>query len=284
MKEIPLYQVDAFTSERFRGNPAAICILESSDDLTDDEMQCVAAEMNLSETAFIAPMSGVHGDNYRLRRFTPKVEVSLCGHATLACAHVLFQELKVSHDKIHFHTLSGELIVTRLKNKYRMDFPIGDPKPAEFPYSLFNNLGISKEHIVNTNKNEFAGELVAIIEVKSAEIVRNLTPNWSALVNTEYNMDIGGVYVTARGDIDEVDFVSRCFFPWIGINEDPVTGSAHTVLGPYWKEKLGKNKMVAYQVSNRLGKIWLDIPDQNPHKRINIQGNAVTVLIGSFLL
>lgn len=284
MKKIPLYQVDAFTSERFRGNPAAICILKDIDDLTDGEMQSIAAEMNLSETAFIAPMSGELSGNYRLRWFTPKVEVSLCGHATLASAHVLFQELKFSHNKIHFHTLSGELIVTRLKNKYQMDFPIGDSKPAEIPDSLINNLGISKEHIVNTNINEFVGELTAVIEVKAGEFVRNLTPNWSALVNTDYHMDIGGVYVTARGDIDEVDFVSRCFFPWIGINEDPVTGSAHTVLGPYWKEKLGKNNMVAYQVSDRLGKIWLDIPDQNPHKRIYIQGNAVTVLIGSLFL
>ncbi len=284
MKEIPMYQVDAFTSERFRGNPAAICILETMDDLTFDEMQNVAAEMNLSETAFITPMSGEHSNNYRLRWFTPKMEVSLCGHATLACAHVLFQELKVSHDKIHFHTLSGELIVTHLKNSYQMDFPIGDLKPVEIPDSLIHNLGISKEQIVNMNKNEFAGELVIIIEVKSGEIMRKISPNWSALVNSEYNMDIGGVYVTARGDIDEVDFVSRCFFPWIGINEDPVTGSAHTVLGPYWKEKLGKNKMVAYQVSDRLGKIWLDIPNQNPHKRIYIQGNAVTILIGSLFL
>jgi PhzF family phenazine biosynthesis protein len=284
MKKIPLYQVDAFTSERFRGNPAAICILENMDDLTEDEMQNIAAEMNLSETAFIAPMSREQSDNYLLRWFTPKVEVSLCGHATLASAHVLFQELKVSHDKIYFHTLSGELIVTRLKNKYQMDFPIGDSKPAEIPDSLINNLGISKEQIVNTNINKFVGELTAILEVKSGEIVRNLTPNWSVLVNTEYKMDIGGVYVTARGDIDEVDFVSRCFFPWIGINEDPVTGSAYTVLGPYWKEKMGKNRLVAHQVSDRLGKIWLDIPDPNPQKRINILGNAVTVLIGSLLL
>lgn len=284
MKEIPMYQVDAFTSERFRGNPAAICILKNSDDLTDEEMQNVAAEMNLSETAFIASMSGEHSDNYRLRWFTPKMEVSLCGHATLAAAHVLFQELKVSHDKIHFHTLSGELIVTHLKNSYQMDFPIGDLKPVEIPDSLIHNLGISKDQIVNANKNEFSGELVIIIEVKSGEIVRKITPNWSALVNSEYNMDIIGVYVTASGDIDEVDFVSRCFFPGIGINEDPVTGSAHTVLGPYWKDKLGKNNMVAYQVSDRLGKIWLDIPDPNPHKRIYIQGNAVTILIGSLFL
>jgi PhzF family phenazine biosynthesis protein len=284
MKEIPIYQVDAFTNERFRGNPAAVCILEKEGDLTDKEMQNIAAEMNLSETAFIFPIKNDHYTTYNLRWFTPTIEVSLCGHATLAAAHVLFKELKVCRKEIHFQTLSGELIVLNLGDKYSMDFPLGNPEPSEFPNSLFENLGISKNQIVSTSKNEFKEEFVAIIEVNSEKLVRELTPNWSALLNTDYGMEINGVYVTSKSHMDGVDFVSRCFFPWIGINEDPVTGSAHTILAPYWKRKLHKHKLVAHQVSQRLGKIWLKILDNNPNNRIFIKGNAVTVAHGTFLL
>ncbi|MBN2155318.1 MAG: PhzF family phenazine biosynthesis protein [Candidatus Lokiarchaeota archaeon] len=281
---MPLYQVDAFTSERFRGNPAAICILESKDDLTDAEMQQIAAEMNLSETAFIIPMSGDHCDNFQLRWFTPKVEVSLCGHATLASAHVLFKELKVCREDIHFQTQSGELVVNHLGDRYQMDFPLGNPTPSEVSDLLCKNLGIQQNQIISTFKNEFKGELVAVFEVISAEIVKNLNPNWTALVNSKYNLDFGGVYVTARSDNEDVDFVSRCFFPWVGIREDPVTGSAHTVLGPFWQSKLGKNKLFAYQVSDRLGEIWMEIPTDNPNNRIFIQGKAITVLKGTLII
>jgi PhzF family phenazine biosynthesis protein len=283
-KEIPIFQVDAFTNERFHGNPAAICVLENEDDLTNEQMQNIAAEMNLSETAFIIPMAGKedHSKNYHLRWFTPAVEVSLCGHATLATAHVLFKELKVCREEVHFQTLSGELIVLNLEDKYSMDFPLGNPQPADMPNILFTHLGIPKETIISTHKNEFKDEIVGIIEVNSERLVRELNPNWTAMSNTDYGMDLNGVYVTAKSDMDDVDFVSRCFFPWIGINEDPVTGSAHTVLGPYWKQKLGKPKLVAHQVSKRLGKLWLKIPDDNPNKRIFIKGNAITVAEGSF--
>lgn len=281
MKEIPIYQVDAFTSRRFHGNPAAVCILDSKEDLTDEEMQRIATEMNLSETAFIFRESV---DNYNLRWFTPTVEVSLCGHATLATAHVLFKNLKVCREEIHFHTLSGELIVLNRGDKYSMDFPLGDPKPGEISDKLINDLGIPKKEVVSTYQNQFKDELVAVIEVKSESLLRELTPNWSKLLHTDYGKDFKGVYVTAKSERDNLDFVSRCFFPWIGINEDPVTGSAHTVLGPYWKSKLGKHKLVTHQVSERLGELWLKIPDENPNKRIFIKGNAVTVLHGTFLL
>ena len=284
MKEIPIFQVDAFTDERFRGNPAAVCILDTEEDLTDDEMQKIAEEMNLSETAFIIRIPGGESVNYHLRWFTPTVEVSLCGHATLATAHVLFKDLKVCRDKIHFHTLSGELTVLNLGDKYSMDFPLGNPEPVEFPDSLFENLGVTKDQIIATNKNEFKEEFVAVIEVNSEKLVRELSPKWYALLNTDYGMEINGVYVTAKSDMEDVDFVSRCFFPWIGINEDPVTGSAHTVLGPYWKTKLNKHKLVAHQVSKRLGKLWLKIPDENPNKRIFIKGTAITAAHGTFLL
>jgi len=284
MKEILLFQVDAFTSERYRGNPAAICILEKEGDLTDDQMQRIAAEMNLSETAFVIPQLGEQYPNYKLRWFTPKIEVSLCGHATLATAHVLFQELKVCREEIHFQTLSGELIVSSLEGKYQMDFPLGSPTSVELSDLLRKNLGIPDNQVISTYKNEFKGEIVAVIEVKSAQVVRDLTPNWSALVNSKYNLKFNGVYVTAKGDAEGIDFVSRCFFPWIGINEDPVTGSAHTVLGPYWQKKLGKNSLTALQVSERLGEIWLEIPKKNPKNRILIRGNAITVLHGMLIL
>ncbi len=284
MKEIPIYLVDAFTDERFRGNPAAVCILDSKNDLTDEEMQNIASEMNLSETAFIYPIKEGQGTNYHLRWFTPTVEVSLCGHATLATAHVLFKDLKVCRTEVHFHTLSGELIVLNLGDKYSMDFPLGNPEPVDLPNVLFENLGIPKDQIISTCKNEFKEEFVAVIEVSSEKLVRELSPIWYKLQNTKYGMEINGVYVTAKSDRDDVDFVSRCFFPWIGINEDPVTGSAHTVLGPYWKKKLDKHKLVAHQVSKRLGKLWLKIPAENPNKRIFIKGNAITAAYGTFLL
>ncbi|TFG16737.1 MAG: PhzF family phenazine biosynthesis protein [Promethearchaeota archaeon] len=165
-----------------------------------------------------------------------------------------------------------------------MDFPLGNPEPIDLPNVLFENLGIPKNQIISTYKNEFKEEFVAVIEVNSEKLVRELSPMWYKLLNTNYGMEINGVYITAKSDMDNVDFVSRCFFPWIGINEDPVTGSAHTVLGLYWKKKLNKHKLVAHQVSNRLGKLWLKIPDENPNKRIFIKGNAITTARGTFLL
>jgi PhzF family phenazine biosynthesis protein len=283
MKEIPIYQVDAFTSEPFRGNPAAVCVLETEFDLSDSQMQSIAAEMNLSETAFVIPRPGDHCDNYQLRWFTPTVEVSLCGHATLAAAHVLFQELKVCRGEIHFHTLGGELVVLDLGKRYSMEFPLGNPQSTKLPEILYDHLGLPEDQVVSTHKNDFKEETNVIIEVKSESLVRKITPNWFALLTTDYGIDIKGVYVTAKSDMKEVDFVSRCFFPWIGINEDPVTGSAHTVLGPYWKAKLGTHKLVAHQVSKRLGILWLKLPDENPDK-IFIKGNAVTVLQGTYFL
>ncbi|HET6486199.1 MAG TPA: PhzF family phenazine biosynthesis protein, partial [Spirochaetia bacterium] len=236
-----LYQVDAFTDTPFKGNPAGVCLL--SHQRPDDWMMGLAAEMNLSETAFVREQS----DGYGLRWFTPKTEVSLCGHATLASAHVLWEEgIVASGTEIRFQTLSGTLPAHQDGKLIELDFPTKEVEPAPTLPDLNKALGVTPTF---TGAYEREKGSTYLLEVGSEEAVRAIEPDYARLVAT------GGrtVIVTARSSDGDFDFVSRFFAPVVGINEDPVTGSAHCYLAPYWGRKLGKRDMIGHQVSARSG-------------------------------
>jgi PhzF family phenazine biosynthesis protein len=258
--QLKITQVDAFTNKPFAGNPAAVCILEELQNAS--WMQLVAREMNLSETAFLARQA----DGYDLRWFTPAVEVDLCGHATLASAHVLWEEghLKPSQ-QARFHTRSG-LLTADLKGGWiEMDFPATLEESAQCPPGLVEALGAAPAYV---GKNRFD----YLIEVDSEEVVRNLKPDLSALEK----LPVRGVIVTAPSSAAEYDFVSRFFAPRSGVSEDPVTGSAHCCLGPFWGKKLKKDQLVGYQASARGGVVRVRLGGD----RVYLQGQAVTVLRG----
>lgn len=261
--EIPLFQVDAFTDQPFAGNPAAVCLLP--EDRDDHWMQAVAAEMNLSETAFLLKQD----DGYRLRWFTPKIEVDLCGHATLASAHVLWSESRVPLEReIQFHTNSGLLKACCRGELIEMDFPSEPESEVEPPPGLLEALGVSAKYV---GKNRFD----YLVELVSEEELRAMTPDFAQLGRIE----VRGVIVTSRSASPEYDFVSRFFAPWAGIDEDPVTGSAHCCLGPYWQKQLGKDEMIAYQASARGGVVQVRMAGN----RVMLGGQAVTVMKGSLL-
>ncbi len=250
--KIPLYQIDAFTSKVFSGNPAGVCPLENW--LSDEQMQSIAMENNLAETAFFVKQH----DHYQLRWFTPKVEVDLCGHATLASAFVIFNYLDPAAQSISFQTKSGTLIVRRESDLLAMDFPARKAKPYSIDIEFFENaLGALPEEIL------FSRDFLVVFE--SEQFVRSLKPDMDLLMK----LDGLGVIVTAPGD--NSDFVSRFFAPKVGIPEDPVTGSAHCTLIPYWAEKLGKKKLHAFQVSPRGGELFCE----DLGERVKIAGNAV---------
>ena len=256
----PIYQVDAFATEPFRGNPAAVCLLEKPADA--NWMQQVAAEMNLSETAFLFP----DGEDYHLRWFTPAVEVDLCGHATLASAHVLWTAGKLRPDQVaRFQSRSGLLTATRVDGWIELDFPSTPPTAAEAPTILIEALGVEPVYVAKSRYDY-------LIEVASAETVRNIKPD-HALLRT---IDVRGVMVTSRSDEDGFDFVSRFFAPGSGIDEDPVTGSAHCCLTPYWANKLGGTSFTAYQASARGGIVRVTLAGD----RVRLAGQAVTILHG----
>jgi PhzF family phenazine biosynthesis protein len=235
-----LLQIDAFTDQPFKGNPAAVCLLESERD--GAWMQHVGAEMNLSETAFLLR----RGDGWSLRWFTPTVEVDLCGHATLASAHALWSErLLGEKETARFHTRSGLLTASRNGDWIELDFPATRESPAEVPPGLLESLGVNNPVYVGRNKFDY------IVEVDSEEAVRALDPDHAQL----RKIPVRGVIVTSRGSNGQHDFVSRFFAPGSGIDEDPVTGSAHCCLTPYWASRLGKNELVAYQASRRGGEL-----------------------------
>jgi PhzF family phenazine biosynthesis protein len=253
-----LYQVDSFSNKPFAGNPAGVCIL--SEAANEEWMKFVAREMNLSETAFLHPET----DGYRLRWFTPAVEVDLCGHATLASAHILW-ELGSSprNAEIHFHTNSG-LLKARWDDPWiQMDFPNEAAEPTKFPEELIAVLGPEP---IYSGKNRQG--YLAVYEDES--IVRQLEPDFTRLKK----IPPGVAMVTAPTDSREFDFVSRFFAPAFGIDEDPVTGSAHCCLGPYWSEQLGKTKLMAYQASQRGGVVAVEVRGD----RIMLGGQAVTVM------
>ncbi|GGF12029.1 PhzF family phenazine biosynthesis protein [Hymenobacter cavernae] len=261
---LPLYQVDAFTDHVFAGNPAAVCPL--TEWLPAEKMQAIAAENNLAETAFFVPRGG---NEYDLRWFTPAVEVELCGHATLASAHVLFRHLNFKAEEIIFHSRSGPLRVQRQADgRLSLDFPSRPPKPlTQHPDGLLDGLGATPVAIL-------AGpDLVALFNTE--EEVRAIKPDQTHLAKVEYR----AVIVTAPGS-NGVDFVSRFFGPRVGVPEDPVTGSAHTTLIPYWAERLGKTELFARQVSPRGGDLWCELRGD----RVLISGHAVTYLKGEIEL
>lgn len=256
-----LLQVDAFTSEPFRGNPAAVCLLDRERDAR--WMQDVAAEMNLSETAFLLPRE----DGFSLRWFTPSIEVALCGHATLASAHALWEERVLPTDAIaRFHTLSGVLTAECKGDRIELDFPAVREERSDAPDGLLESLGISDPVYVGRNKFDF------LIEVASEEVVRGLDPDHAQL----RRIPVRGVIVASRATTTDADFVSRFFAPGSGIDEDPVTGSAHCCLTRYWASRLGKDAMTAYQASARGGYVYVQLSGE----RVKLAGHAVTVLRG----
>jgi len=261
----PITVVDAFTDEPFRGNSAAVCILKAPRD--DAWMQQVAREMNLAETAFL----GTRADGWSLRWFTPEIEVDLCGHATLATAHVLYEEGRLSpEDTARFHTRSGLITASRRFGWIEMDFPATPPVPVEAPRDLAASLGA---------KPVFVGQTIYdyVVELEDEGTVRGLRPNIAAIAGFGGR----GVIVTAAAAKTEqgpmaYDFVSRFFAPGVGIAEDPVTGSAHCALGPYWAAKLGKGDLLGFQCSARGGYVRVR-PEGD---RAILGGHAVTVLRG----
>ena len=256
---IPIYQADAFTDKLFGGNPAAVCPLDEW--LPDTTMQKIALENNLAETAFF--VKNEHG--YLLRWFTPELEIDLCGHATLASAHILFTALGHAQDTIHFDTLkAGTLIVKREGDKYSMDFPSRPPFAADKPEGLIEALGGKSPKEILRSRDYF-------LVYESEDDIINMQPDHSALAK----IDTLGVIVTAPGK--GVDFVSRFFAPAAGVPEDPVTGSAHCNLIPYWASKLGKNTLHAHQVSARKGELWCEMKGD----RVIMAGKAVTYLKGT---
>jgi len=272
MKRIKIYQVDAFAEKAFQGNPAGVCIIRKP--LDEKWMQAIALEMNLSETAFAIPLEGTNVKScskFQLRWFTPVLEVDLCGHATLAMAKVLFDVCKVETEKIKFYTKSGELIVSRINGGFCLDFPIDFFDQVPVRSELLEVLGSGTiEDCVLSRKLK-----MLLIRLKSKEEVIALKPDFTRLGNIEKLYSNRDFIVTARST-DEFDFVSRFFAPGFGINEDPVTGSAHTVLAPYWSEILHKKAMKACQVSLRKGILGLEIHGE----RVFITGNAIVILEG----
>jgi len=267
----PFFQVDAFADAAFRGNPAAVCLLDEP--ASAEWMQHVAAEMNLSETAFLVPnndpSTGSGQVGWNLRWFTPTTEVDLCGHATLASAHVLWETDRLAPDApAYFDTRSGKLIATRDGEEITLDFPATPPEPAEAPDGLLDAFRVEPKH-VGRSRFDY------LIEVADAATVRDLVPDFAALGRVEAR----GIIVTSRGDGNEADFVSRFFAPAAGVDEDPVTGSAHCCLAPYWSAKLGRADLVGYQASRRGGTVRVHTDGD----RVRLSGRAVTVLRGELL-
>ena len=259
----PIVVVDAFTDRPFAGNPAAVCVMKAARD--ERWMQLVAREMNLSETAFLVP----DGDAFNLRWFTPQVEVDLCGHATLASSHALWTEGHLPPDAVaRFRTKSGELTATRRGDWIELDFPAMPTREVrEVPPRLAEALGAPVVAVRSSR-------LDLLVELESERAVRDLAPDVAALKALPYR----GIIVTARVDGPEFDFLSRFFAPSVGIDEDPVCGSAHCCLGPYWSEKLGgKADLLAYQASARGGVLRVGVRGD----RVRLAGRAVTTLRGA---
>ena len=259
---VRIVQVDAFTNRPFAGNPAAVCVLKEAPE--EKWMRDVAREMNLSETAFLTSQ----GDGaYSLRWFTPAVEVDLCGHATLAAAHVLWEDGHLPEGRqARFDTRSGRLTADRRGEWIELNFPAKVAARVEAPPELLPALGLPRAKFAGRNAFDY------LLEADSEETVRALTPNLSTL----RKLPVRGVIVTSRSSRPEFDFVSRFFAPGAGVDEDPVTGSAHTALGPYWAEILGKDDFTAYQASPRGGVVRVGVRGS----RVLLGGQALTVMAG----
>nr|XP_057945637.1 phenazine biosynthesis-like domain-containing protein isoform X2 [Doryrhamphus excisus] len=284
--EIPVFIVDAFTSLPFKGNPAAVCLLKH---LSDELYQTVAAEMNLSETVFVTAINSedfTKGSRFRLRWFTPTNEVNLCGHATLASAAVLFHHKKNVNSAVVFETKSGDLSVVQQGEDLVMDFPLNPPTkqdPDDFRHLIKVAVGdhpVKDVYLSSTTKKL----LLRLADTCDRSVLTSLTVNPAALLSSDTSGRVKGLIVTLKGSPDGqpgYDFYSRYFSPWNGIPEDPVCGSAHTVLGSYWSKELGKRKMLAFQCSSRGGELDLEVRDDG---RLNIAGKSFTVLRGTITL
>ncbi|HTQ63467.1 MAG TPA: PhzF family phenazine biosynthesis protein [Puia sp.] len=257
-----VYIVNAFTKEKFGGNPAAIVPLKEW--LSDEQMQNIAMQNNLAETAYIVPQA----NDYFIRWFTPAVEVALCGHATLASGYIFFNCLNYEKDKIIFHSKSGPLEVTKKNDgQITLDFPVNAPFECEAPEAIERGLKVKPLAIFNSTF-----DYMVVLENQKA--IEDLSPDFKILSTIPSR----GVIATAKGD--DTDFVSRCFFPQSGIDEDPVTGSAHTVTVPYWAKKLGKNKLSAIQLSKRRGYLNCELAGN----RVLMSGYGVKYLEGDILV
>jgi PhzF family phenazine biosynthesis protein len=261
------YFVDSFTNQKFKGNPAAVCIVES--DLEDVTMQSIATEIGFSETAFIKK---IENNTYSIRFFTPKMEISLCGHATLASSKIIF-------DTTTFQTITFincenvELKIAKANGEIVMEFPVYETIEIDVPKSVTDALGIEK-----TVETRFSPDRkIILIEINNSDTLANLKPNFSALVNS-YN-GINGVLVTAQSNSSDFDFHYRYFWPWAGTNEDPVTGGIQTFLTKYWAAKLNKNKFKAFQSSSRTGMMRTELLED----KVLIYGEAVTVFKGELI-
>lgn len=260
--ERAIFKVDSFTDSAFGGNPAGVCLLD--EEVTDNWMQAIAREMNVSETAFVRPKS----KGFSIRFFTPAVEVPLCGHATLASTHILFEERRVPEDSgIEFESKSGPLVSRREGDWLLLDFPADGVSPADLPPDVAEALGAAPVGSYRSARLQ-----MLLLECSTEEEVRSLKPHFASL-----HPGGMGVCVTAKSATSDCDFVSRFFTPELGIDEDPVTGAAHTVLGPFWAERLEKNEMLAHQVSARGGVIKVRARGD----RVHLLGKAVTILRGA---
>lgn len=276
-QEISVYQVDAFADEPFKGNPAAVCILREQ--LKYEVMGKIASEMNLSETAFVCSLEKKplqEAKAFSLRWFTPKVEVSLCGHATLATAAVLFREVKVNANKIEFRTKSGSLTAREDEKGIHLSFPSDNPTKIQPPRQLLEAIGIRDFIDIQYGKKTKS----LLIHLPTEESVRSLSPDYRLMKSVNTEKEINGVIANAKGS-HPYDFISRFFAPWLGINEDPVTGAAHTVLAPYWSKLLGKKEMRAYQASARGGELAVRL---EPDNTVELIGNATIVLKGTLTI
>lgn len=260
--KLPLYQIDAFTNKIFGGNPACVVPLEKW--LKDDVLLKIAQENAVAETAFFVKM----GNNFHLRWFTPDIEMDLCGHATLATAHCIISELKLRNEKVIFETLSGKLSVEYKNSQYILELPSRDPVLAELPEIIKKSLNIQPIEILKSRDY--------VLVYKSQKDIENIKINRQ--IFDEININPGGVIVTSRGE--NCDFVSRFFTPQATILEDPVTGSAHCSLTPYWAKKLKKNTLVAQQLSKRKGELLCELKED----RLEISGKAITYLKGDIFL
>jgi len=266
---IETYIIDSFTDTKFKGNPAGVCMLTNG--LNEFQMQTIAKELGLSETAFVQEEK----DQFSIRYFSPKMEIPLCGHATLASAKVIFEK-DSSLNEIEFRTIENlKLKITKQGENIVMEFPIYETSPSDAPEKLLEALGLEtiKNAVYNAETN------VLMLEIEDSQILRNLDPDFVALKRSHDT--INGVLVTARSKDSKFDFESRYFWPWSGTNEDPVTGGTHTFLSKYWGERLGKTKMCSFQCSERTGFMELELIDNS---KVRIMSQAQIVLKAKLFL
>lgn len=266
MKNIETYIVDSFTDKPFKGNPAGVCLLKQA--LSEKEMLLIAKELGLSETAFVGNPNAKN--EYPIRFFSPVMEIPLCGHATLASSKVLFE--KHGHSTLIFVNIQQlKLPVTRTNGLITMEFPIYETTPGEVPFEMLKALGLEK--VENCEYN--AETKILLLEIDSAEVLKNLNPDFAKLKKS--HDEINGVLVTALSDKSDYDFESRYFWPWSGTNEDPVTGGTHTFLGKYWGIRLNKTKMISFQCSERTGFMEVELLND---KEMTLTSKAQILLRG----